>query len=210
MNIHEQKAFFLEKLMLLSKMDNFEIENSNSSEQTLDFLDHTNDYLLYNIKNQQIILPAVFKNYSEFNLNSIVEDLNKVMKPYLRAIGLEFDFRHMTWDEKHKVGMKKDYTTANDVNFYCIKFVDYAEDGTTTVFLVKFYVEPIKAYYEVTNNFKVSHDVWTEIGVYYQDLNSIIKPMLSAYNEQLSKTLTYSVDTVDDGVIEVLNMLKII
>jgi hypothetical protein len=115
----------------------------------------------------------------------------------------------MTWEERHKVGMKKDYLTATDVSFYGIKFIDYAEDGTTTVFSIKLYVEPIQAYYDVTKDFKVSHDVWTELGVYYQDLNSIIKPMLSAYNEQLSKTLTYSVDVVDDGVIEVLNMLKI-
>lgn len=67
----------------------------------------------------------------------------------------------------------------------------------------------MQAYYNVTNDFKISHDVWTEIGVYYQDLNSIIKPMLSAYMEKLSKTLTYSVDVVDDGIVEVLNMLKI-
>lgn len=209
MNIYEQKYFFLEKLTLLSKIDNFEIENSNSYAQSLDFLDHTNDYLLNNIKNPQMILSSVFKKYSSLNLPNLIDALSNVMQPYWKAIGLEFDFRHMTWDEKHKVGMKKDYTTATDVNFYCIKFVDYAEDGTTTVFSMKFYVEPMQAYYEVTNNFKVSHDVWTEIGVYYKDLNSIIKPMLSAYNEQLSKTLTYSVDTVDDGVIEVLNMLKI-
>lgn len=209
MNIYEQKAFFLEKLTLLSKIDNFEIENSNSYAQSLDFLDHTNDYLLNNIKNPQMILSSVFKKYSSLNLPNLIDALSNVIQPYWKAIGLEFDFEHMTWDEKHKVGMKKDYTTATDVNFYCIKFVDYAEDGTTTVFSMKFYVEPMQAYYEVTNNFKVSHDVWTEIGVYYKDLNSIIKPMLSAYNEQLSKTLTYSVDTVDDGVIEVLNMLKI-
>lgn len=209
MNVYEQKAFFLEKLILLSKIDNFEIENSNSYAQSLDFLDHTNDYLLNNIKNPQMILSSVFKKYSSLNFPNLIDALSNIMQPYWKAIGLEFDFGHMTWDEKHKVGMKKDYTTATDVNFYCIKFVDYAEDGTTTVFSMKFYVEPMQAYYEVTNNFKVSHDVWTEIGVYYKDLNSIIKPMLSAYNEQLSKTLTYSVDTVDDGVIEVLNMLKI-
>lgn len=209
MNIHEQKDFFLEQLTILSKIDNFEIENNNSYDQSLDFLDHTNDYLLYNIKHPQMILPAVFKNYSGLKLHSLVEDLNKVMKSYLKAIELDFDFKHMSWDEKHKVGLKKDYTKATDVDYYAIKFINYAEDGTTTVFSIRFYVEPIQAYYNVTNDFKVSHDVWTELGVYYQDLNSIIKPMLSAYNEQLSKTLTYSVDVVDDEVIEVLNMLKI-
>lgn len=44
MNIHEQKDFFLEQLTILSKIDNFEIENNNSYDQSLDFLDHTNDF----------------------------------------------------------------------------------------------------------------------------------------------------------------------
>jgi len=209
MHTHEQKSFFLKQLTILSKIDDFEIEIIESYAQKLAFLDHTNDYLLYNVKNPQMILPAVFKNYPELNLHDTVDNLNKLINSYFKAIGLYFDFWHMTWDEQHKVGMKKGFTTATDVDFYAIKFVDHDDDGTTTVFSIKLYVEPMQAYYNVTNDFKISHDVWTEIGVYYQDLNSIIKPMLSAYMEKLSKTLTYSVDVVDDGIVEVLNMLKI-
>lgn len=55
-----------------------------------------------------MILPAVFKNYPELNLHDTVDNLNKLINSYFKAIGLYFDFWHMTWDEQHKVGMKKD------------------------------------------------------------------------------------------------------
>lgn len=207
MDINEKRAFFLEQVKKLSKTANFNLEFSDSNRQILNFLDEQGNYLLDQVKHPNTVLQSLFSSIPDFDYKNSVDYLNSVTSPYLKAIGLNFYFPHMIWDEVHRVGIKDDFESVTDISYYSVTFFDRPDSEHLTVFNIRLYFHPVDAFYNVKKD-NVGHDI-VNIRVYYKDLNSIVKPMLSSYLEFVSKRVTYAVDVIDDEIVEVLDMIKI-
>lgn len=207
MHINEKRAFFLEQLNILSKTANLSLEFSDSHRQILNFLDEQGNYLLDQVKHPDTVLQSIFSSIPDFDYKNSVDHLNTVIAPYLKAIGLNFNFPYMIWDEVHRVGIKDDFKSVNDVSYYSVTFFDRPDSEHLTVFNIRLYLHPVDAFYNVKKD-SVGHDI-VNIRVYYKDLHSIVKPMLSSYLDFVSKRVTYAVDMIDDEIVEVLDMIKI-
>jgi len=209
MNSNDKSRRLLEHLNILGKANEFDIKLNEKYKENINFFDSEDKGVLLNIKNNGTMLETILGNHPDLD-KQVVIDLEEVMQPYYKAIGLKYNFKNMQWDENHKFGMKKDFVLVTDIDYYQITFKDNKDFANTLIFLIKLYTEPMTAFYktrdEYVGQFMVSY---VEMGVYYKDLTSIIKPMLSVYKNKVSNLLSYNVDVIDDNIIKVLDMIKI-
>lgn len=209
MHSYEQRTLLLDQLNFLAKINHFEVKSGNTYSKNVSFLDSKNSCIVSNIEDSHMMLPTIFNNYPNFYHNDMIEDLNVVMNSYLKAIGLDFNMQHMTWDRNHYVCMKEQFTQPTDVSYYALTFVHESRFDKTSVFSIRLYTEQMNAFYNVNNNIKESNHDSINLGVYYKDIKSIIYPMLSAYKKEVENTLGYPITVIDAEIIKVLDMLKI-
>lgn len=206
---NKNSSHLLEQLNLLGKENNFDIKINERDTQNINFFDEEDNELLCNIKKSDAIIHTILKNYPDLD-DQVVIDLGEIIKPYYQIIGLKYNFEDMMWNENYKFGMKKYFTLATDIDYYQVTFKDNKDFANTLIFAIKLYTEPMKAFYktreEQLGQFTVSY---VELGVYYKDLDAIIKPMLSVYKNKVSNLLSYKVDVIDDNIIQLIDMLKI-
>lgn len=154
-------------------------------------------------------LSTNFKESISFEHEMVLSSLSQVILPYTKAFGLDFDLTSMSTNNDHILGMKADYSKLDDIEYYEISRLNQ-NTSKTIKFVVKIYFESIEAFYTYTKQPINSQQFdRIDIGVYYKDLKSIIKPMLTHYISDVSRLLDYPVDAITDDMVNTLDMLII-
>lgn len=154
-------------------------------------------------------LSINFKESVSFEHKMVLSSLSHVILPYTKAFGLDFDLTSMSTNNDHILGMKADYSKLDDIEYYEISRLNQ-NTSKTIKFVVKIYFEPMEAFYKYTKQPINSQQFdRIDIGVYYKNLKSVIKPMLTHYISDVSRLLDYPVDAITDEIVNTLDMLII-
>lgn len=175
----------------------------------LSFYNHNFDPVMLYQLDADAVAPIVLKPFKHFNVKRLVralmDSLAFVADDHMDGYLASDFFDNFIIHNIQNIGMKEGYSSVYDIAYYQVELIN---NKYSKRFFVNFHTESVEATFKKNREMKGSLE-YIDINVYYRDFESLREPMMAHYANDIGEFLDIPVDTVDEDVLKLLDMVKI-